>query len=79
MANLKAVDVDKLDADLTSVADAIRAKGETSDSLAFPDGFVNAVNDISATEVVEPNIEAITIKENGIVESQTKVLWVSFL
>ena len=66
MANLKAVDVDKLDADLTSVADAIRAKGETSGSLAFPDGFVNAVNDISSTEVVEPKIEPITIKENGV-------------
>ena len=62
MANLKAVDVDKLDADLTSVAEAIRAKGDTSDSLAFPEGFVNAVNDISATEVVEPNIQPLEVR-----------------
>jgi hypothetical protein len=70
MANLKAVDVDKLDADLTSVANAIRAKGETSGSLAFPNGFVNAVNNIEATEVVEPNIEPITIKENGVYQTE---------
>lgn len=70
MANLKAVDVDKLDADLTSVADAIRAKGETSGSLAFPDGFVSAVEGISSTEVVEPKIEAITIKENGVYQAE---------
>jgi len=33
--------------DLTSVADAIRTKGGTSSSLAFPNGFVSAINDIS--------------------------------
>ena len=70
MANLKAVDVDKLDADLTSVADAIRSKGETSGSLAFPDGFVSAVEGITSTEIVEPNIEPITIKENGVYQAE---------
>ena len=34
------------DTQLTSVADAIRAKGGTSDPLAFPDGFVSAVEAI---------------------------------
>lgn len=34
------------DTQLTSVADAIRAKGRTSDPLAFPDGFVDAVEAI---------------------------------
>ena len=34
------------DTDLTSVADAIRAKGGTSEQLAFPNGFVNAVEGI---------------------------------
>ena len=33
---------------LTSVADAIRAKGGTSEPLSFPDGFVNAVEGIQA-------------------------------
>lgn len=35
-------------AELTSVADAIRSKGGTSDELTFPDGFVSAVDAISA-------------------------------
>ena len=34
------------DTELTSVADAIRAKGGTSAPLAFPDGFVSAVDAI---------------------------------
>lgn len=33
--------------DLVSVADAIRTKGETTEQLAFPDGFVTAIQDIS--------------------------------
>ena len=32
--------------DLTSVADAIRAKGGTSDPLVYPDGFVTAIQAI---------------------------------
>ena len=34
--------------DLTKVADAIRAKGGTSDPLVYPDGFVTAINNIQA-------------------------------
>ena len=34
------------DTELTSVADAIRTKGGTSASLAYPAGFVNAINAI---------------------------------
>ena len=34
------------DTELTSVANAIRAKGETSDPLVFPSGFVSAINAI---------------------------------
>ena len=33
--------------ELQSVADAIRAKGGTSESLTFPSGFVSAIEDIS--------------------------------
>ena len=32
------------DTELTSIADAIRAKGSTSATLEFPTGFVSAVN-----------------------------------
>lgn len=49
MANYKIVDADQLDADLESVADAIRAKGETTGALAFPNGFVSAISEIEAT------------------------------
>ena len=42
----KLVDSTQLDADLTSVANAIRTKGGTSASLAFPAGFVQAIGDI---------------------------------
>ena len=44
--NYKIVDADQLDADLTSVADAIRIKGKTTASLDFPDGFVGAIDNI---------------------------------
>lgn len=42
----KLVDSTQLDADLTSVANAIRTKGGTSAQLAFPSGFVSAINAI---------------------------------
>lgn len=40
------VDSTQLDSDLTSVANAIRTKGGTSASLAFPAGFVSAIDAI---------------------------------
>ena len=45
----KLVDSTRLDADLTSVANAIRAKGGTSASLAFPAEFVPAIENIQTT------------------------------
>lgn len=47
MAVDKLVDSTQLDADLTAVAGAIRQKGGTSAALAFPDGFVSAIEAIS--------------------------------
>ena len=46
MAVDKLVDSTQLDADLTSVANAIRTKGGTSAQLAFPAEFVSAIGDI---------------------------------
>lgn len=46
MAVDKLVDSTQLDADLTSVANAIRAKGGTSASLTFPAEFVSAISAI---------------------------------
>lgn len=48
MAYDKVIDSAKLDADLTTVADAIRNKGGTSEALAFPAGFVSAIEAIEA-------------------------------
>lgn len=57
MANYKVVDADQLDADLASVADAIRAKAGTAGKMAFPAGFKGAVEGIrtggGSTRVVE--------------------------
>ena len=46
MAVDKLVDSSQLDADLTSVANAIRTKGGTSAQLAFPADFVSAIGAI---------------------------------
>ena len=52
MALDKLVDSAALDANLTSVANAIRAKGGTSGPMAFPSGFVAAVEAIPKKETV---------------------------
>ncbi|WP_322353991.1 BspA family leucine-rich repeat surface protein [Paratractidigestivibacter sp.] len=44
----KVVDSSALDTGLTSIADAIRTKGNTSAQLAFPSGFVSAIGAISS-------------------------------
>lgn len=76
MALDKVIDSAKLDADLTSIADAIREKAGVSDSFAFPDGFVEAVSGISAgggdnlaTQIIEGTVTEIndnTATEIGI-------------
>lgn len=47
MAIDKAIDSTLLDANLTLIANAVRAKSGASAQLAFPDGFVSAINGIS--------------------------------
>ena len=48
MAIDKAVDSAALEANLTTIANAIREKAGTSDALAFPAGFAEAIAGISA-------------------------------
>lgn len=64
MAVDKLVDSTQLDADLTSIANAIRTKGGTSASLAFPAGFVSAVQAIP-TGITPTGTKSITITANG--------------
>lgn len=49
MAYDKVVDSSVLNAGLTNIANAIRAKGGASEQFAFPDGFVSAVQAIEAS------------------------------
>jgi len=55
MAVDKLVDSTQLDADLTSVANAIRTKGGTSEQLEFPDDFVDAIGDIQTGDGYSQN------------------------
>lgn len=64
MAVDKLVDSTQLDADLTSVANAIRTKGGTSSQMAFPAGFVSAVQAIP-TGITPTGTKAISITQNG--------------
>lgn len=60
MAYDKVIDSSVLDANLTSVANAIRSKGGTSASLAFPAGFINAISRME-TGKVTTEVHDITI------------------
>lgn len=48
MATNKIVDADKLDADLTSIADTIRTRSGFSGTIDFPDGFKAGVDNVYA-------------------------------
>ena len=48
MANYQVVDADQLETDITTVADAIREKGSTSEKLEFPNGMADAVREIQS-------------------------------
>lgn len=69
MAYDKAVDSTVLDAGLTSVADAIRQKGGTSASLTFPQGFVDAIGEISGggiDELLDNTIKNVETSVNSV-------------
>ena len=53
MAYDKIVDGVQLDANLTSIANAIRGKSGTSAQILFPDGFVTAINELETVGVAE--------------------------
>ena len=55
MAFDKVIDSAQLNADLESVADAIRDKGNTTEKLSFPAGMVSAIGDIKTKESVTWN------------------------
>ena len=65
MAVNKLVDSTQLDADLTSVANAIRAKSGGSSQLAFPAGFVSAIGDIPSGGGDSETIDALVSGQMG--------------
>lgn len=66
MAVDKYVDSAQLDSDLTDIADAIREKGSTESPLAFPDGFISAVEALPSGGGITPTgTKQIEITQNG--------------
>lgn len=65
MANYVLVDADQLDADMTSVADKIRAKGGTSEKLEWPAGYEAAVEAISTGVTVQEATGTFTTNTGG--------------
>lgn len=62
----KVVDAEALDNNLKSVADAIRAKGGTNESLAFPSGFTDAIANIKTGDgAKEEQEKTLDVVENG--------------
>ena len=64
MAYDKVVDSTVLNAGLTQIAGAIRAKTGTGSTLTFPSGFVSAIEGLSGGGATEPYIEE-TYDQNG--------------
>lgn len=68
MATYKVVDADQLDADMSGVADSIRAKGGTTEQLAWPDGYKAAIEAITvgSDETTETYVkdEALAVANN---------------
>lgn len=62
---MKLVNDTQLDADLTSVANAIRTKGGTSASLAFPAGFVSAIGAIPTGGNLQSKSKSYTPSESA--------------
>ena len=67
MALDKLVDSAQLDNNLTSVANAIRAKSGGTGPLTFPAGFVSEIGNISSGGITPTGTKQIAITENGTV------------
>lgn len=59
----KFVNADQLDADMAAVANAIRSKGGTSDKLAFPNGMISAISNISTGVELDFDVVAYASEE----------------
>ena len=65
MADYKVVDAEQLNADLSSVADAIRDRAKTTESMDFPNGFVSSVNNlVDSKGIFDATIKEVVIPTN---------------
>lgn len=55
---------------MTSIADAIRAKGGTSDTLAFPSGFVEAIEAIQTGGETQKTCCLVFLMQRGLLLPQ---------
>lgn len=79
MAVDKLVDSSQLNTDLTSIANAIRAKSGGSSQLAFPSGFVSEIGNIPSgggsdlyIKIIEGSNEVTTIVDNTLTKIKTR-------
>ena len=72
MAVDKLVDSSQLNSDLTSVANAIRTKGGTQGQLAFPNGFVSAIQNIPSGD----NVLVVTLSWDDDYFGQNDGAWI---
>ena len=78
MAVDKLVDSSQLNSDLLSVANAIRSRGRSTDSLAFPSEFVSAINSIpSGGGSLQKKQITFYDYDGSFVESYTSAEWAS--
>lgn len=77
MAVDKLVDSTQLDSDLTSVANAIRAKSGGSGQLAFPAGFISEIGNIPSGETVYTSSKGIQYVKNVVLPSNVTAFFAS--
>lgn len=61
--------------DLTAVANAIRTKGETSDPLAFPAGFVTAIENIPTGGGDDPITKELAEEKYSYTNNTVEIIW----
>lgn len=65
MANVALVNIDELDADMLSLANKIRSKGNTTEKLQWPTGFESAVEAISVGITIQKKNGTFTTDYSG--------------
>lgn len=64
MAEYVVVDKEQLESDLTAIADSIRGKADTTESLAFPEGYIEVVDSLVSGTEIETLIDESGVLDN---------------